>query len=136
MKRRVLAVLCAFSPLVLVAQETVVAPATPQETVPVSGNTVAVGADQRQPVAVFHVNVVSRTTEAINYRYRSGATHVNFKGTELMPKVDGKARVQSAAGKMDIQAELAHLQPPTTFGPEYLTYVLWAITPEGRAVNL
>ncbi|MBV8205154.1 MAG: OmpA family protein [Acidobacteria bacterium] len=96
-----------------------------------------VPADQeRHPVATFHVDVVARTTEAINYRYRQGATHVNFTGTDLMPKVEGKARVQSAAGKMDIEARVEHLQPAEKFGPEYLTYVLWAITPEGRAVNL
>src|SRR5215831_6076002 len=76
--------------------------------------------DQQPPVATFHVNVVSRTTQAINYRYRSDPTHVNFKGTDLMPKVEGKARVQSHAGKMDIEASLNHLQPPTNFGPEYL----------------
>jgi outer membrane protein OmpA-like peptidoglycan-associated protein len=32
--------------------------------------------------------------------------------------------------------ELQELQNPTTFGHEYLTYVLWAISPEGRPVNL
>ena len=93
-------------------------------------------AQQPSERPTFRVNVVSRTTEAINYRYRSGATQVNFKGTDLTPKTDGHARVQSSAGKLDVQATLDHLQPASSFGPEYLTYVLWAITPEGRPANL
>src|SRR5215203_2667390 len=39
-------------------------------------------------------------------------------------------------GYIEVDARFRKLQPPTRFGPEYLTYVLWAITPEGRATNL
>ena len=85
---------------------------------------------------VFRVSVVSRTTKAVNYRHRSGSTTVDFKGTSLMPEAGGKAKVDSKAGRLEINAELARLQAPSKFGTEYLTYVLWAITPEGRPVNL
>jgi outer membrane protein OmpA-like peptidoglycan-associated protein len=85
---------------------------------------------------VYRVNVVSRTTKAINYRHHAGKTKVDFKGTSLMPQVSGSATVESRTGRLDINAELERLRPAKTFGPEYLTYVLWAITPEGRAVNL
>jgi outer membrane protein OmpA-like peptidoglycan-associated protein len=85
---------------------------------------------------VFRVNVVSRTTKAVNYRHRGGSTTVDFKGTSLMPEARGKAKVDSKAGRLEINAELSQVQPAGKFGVEYLTFVLWAITPEGRPVNL
>jgi outer membrane protein OmpA-like peptidoglycan-associated protein len=85
---------------------------------------------------VFHVKVLSRTTKAVNYRHRGGSTSVDFKGTDLSPAVTGKAKVNSKAGRLQINADFSHLDPPSKFGMQYLTYVLWAITPEGRAVNL
>jgi outer membrane protein OmpA-like peptidoglycan-associated protein len=85
---------------------------------------------------VFRVKVVSRTTKAVNYRHRGGSTPVDFKGTSLMPEVSGKGKVDSKAGRLEINADFAHLAPASKFGPQYLTYVLWAVTPEGRSVNL
>lgn len=85
---------------------------------------------------VFRVNVVSRTTKAVNYRHRGGSTTVDLKGTNLMPEAGGKAKVDSKAGRLEINAEFARLEAPSKFGTEYLTYVLWAVTPEGRPVNL
>jgi len=90
----------------------------------------------REPTPVFRVTVVGRTTAAINYRPRSGDTKVDFSGTALMPQAKGFAEVSGEKGYMKIDARFDELQPPTRFGPEYLTYVLWAITPEGRATNL
>ncbi len=84
----------------------------------------------------FRVNVVSRTARAVNYRHQSGATKVDFKGTDLMPKANGEAKVESKQGYIEIEVEFDELSKATQFGNEYLTYVLWAITPEGRAVNL
>jgi len=85
---------------------------------------------------VFRVNVVSRTTQAVNYQHRAGATKVDFRGAETMPQASGSATVQSKTGRLDVEAKFRHLQPPSKFGLEYMTYVLWAITPEGRADNL
>ncbi len=85
---------------------------------------------------VFRVNVISRTTKAVNYRHRGGSTTVDFKGTDRMPGITGHAKVDSKEGRLQINAEFSHLQPAGKFGGQYLTYVLWAITPEGRAVNL
>src|SRR5450432_4546989 len=84
----------------------------------------------------FHVTVVSRTVQAVNYRHRSGATKLDFAGTDLMPAATGEAKVESKKGYIEIEVEFAKLARPTTFGNEYLTYVMWAISPEGRAVNL
>src|SRR2546425_882123 len=85
---------------------------------------------------VFRVKVVSRTTKAVNYRHRGGSTMVDFKGTSLMPEASGKGKVDSKAGRLEISADFAHLAPANKFGAQYLTYVLWAITPEGRSVSL
>jgi outer membrane protein OmpA-like peptidoglycan-associated protein len=84
----------------------------------------------------FRVTVVSRSVRAVNYQHRSGATKLDFAGTDLMPSANGQAKVESTRGSIKIEAEFGNLQKPTTFGTEYLTYVLWAISPEGRAVNL
>jgi outer membrane protein OmpA-like peptidoglycan-associated protein len=84
----------------------------------------------------FRVVVISRSVQAVNYKHRSGSSKLDFAGTTLMPSANGVAEVNSHRGSIVIQAEFGDLQKPTTFGNEYLTYVLWAISPEGRAVNL
>src|SRR6202051_2759159 len=84
----------------------------------------------------FRVNVVSRSVQAVNYRHRSGSSKLDFTGTDLMGSANGVAEVNSKRGAIQIDAEFGSLRKPTTFGNEYLTYVLWAISPEGRAVNL
>jgi outer membrane protein OmpA-like peptidoglycan-associated protein len=91
---------------------------------------------QDQEMPVFRVQVSARTTEAVNYRNRGGSTEIGFKGTDLMPDVDGHAKVEGKGGRLSIDLELKHLSPANRFGGQFLTYVLWAITPEGRAVNL
>ncbi len=88
------------------------------------------------PTPTFRVTVISRMTRAVNYKHRGGATKLDFAGTDLMPKANGEAKVESKQGYIEIEVEFDELQKPTTFGNEYLTYILWAITPEGRAVNL
>jgi outer membrane protein OmpA-like peptidoglycan-associated protein len=87
-------------------------------------------------VPVYRVVVVARTTQAINYRHRSGSTKIDFEGTTLMPQARGSADVASKQGAIHIDSDFQGLEPASKFGPEYLTYVLWAISPEGRPVNL
>jgi outer membrane protein OmpA-like peptidoglycan-associated protein len=87
-------------------------------------------------VSTYRESVVSRTTRAVMYEHRSGSTKIDFRGTDLMPAADGIARVESKRGTMKIDAEFGGLDKPTAFGGEYLTYVLWAISPEGRPVNV
>jgi outer membrane protein OmpA-like peptidoglycan-associated protein len=72
----------------------------------------------------------------VSYRHRSGSTKIDFQGTDLMPAAAGEAKVESKRGTMSIEAEFSGLDRPTSFGTEYLTYVLWAISPEGRPVNI
>ena len=85
---------------------------------------------------IFRVTVVGHVTPAINYRPRNGDTEIDFRGTTLMPLAIGEAKVQGKKGYIDIDAKFDKLGSPAQFGPEYMTYVLWAITPEGRATNL
>jgi outer membrane protein OmpA-like peptidoglycan-associated protein len=93
-------------------------------------------AEPGNPTPTFRVNVVSRTARAVNYGHHGDSTKINFKGTELMLGAQGEATVQSKRGDTKIVIELQGLQKPTSFGNEYLTYVVWAISPEGRSVNL
>jgi len=101
---------------------------------PTQRTTAIVTAENGTPL--FKVTVVGRTTPAVNYRPRSGDTKIDFTGTPLMPMGTGNAIVSGEKGYIHIDARFDKLAPPTTFGSEYLTYVLWAITPEGRATNL
>src|SRR5215467_8537744 len=79
---------------------------------------------------------VSRTTKAVNYRRVGGGTKIDFQGTELMAGANGEAKVQNKGNRVEIDAKFLGLDEATKFGLEYLTYVLWAVSPEGRAVNL
>ena len=91
---------------------------------------------QTNSTPTFRITVISRSVQAINYQHRSGSSKLDFAGTDLMPSANGWAKVNSKRGSIAIEAEFGDLQKPTAFGNEYLTYVLWAISPEGRAVNL
>ena len=85
---------------------------------------------------IYRVNVTSRTAKAMNYQHRGGATKIDFRGTDLLPGSRGEAKVESKQGYIEIEVEFDGMQPATRNGAEYLTYVLWAITPEGRTANL
>jgi outer membrane protein OmpA-like peptidoglycan-associated protein len=90
----------------------------------------------KEPIYTITINVVDRTAKAINYQHRNGATKIDFRGTPLMPAAHGEAKVESKQGYIEIEVEFRNLQSATRFGPEFLTYVMWTITPEGRAANV
>jgi outer membrane protein OmpA-like peptidoglycan-associated protein len=98
-------------------------------TAAVAQNAAAPGAAQIAP------KTESRNTKAINYRHAS-TMKVEFVGTDLMPRASGEAKVQSRTGRIEIDIKVAGLDEATKFGLEYLTYVAWALSPQGRAVNL
>jgi outer membrane protein OmpA-like peptidoglycan-associated protein len=93
-------------------------------------------AEMRDGVPVYKIQVVGRDIPAINYFHRSGATKIGFQGTSLLPQAKGSAKVNGLGGRTVIEANFEGLTPANSFGVEYLTYVLWAITPEGRPINL
>jgi hypothetical protein len=92
------------------------------------------GTDRSVPI--YRLTVVQRSLQAVNFQRHSGPTTIDLKGTVLLPKAEGKATVEVKNGYTRIDLDLKHLAPPTQFGAEFLTYVLWAITPAGRAINL
>ena len=109
------------------------APQAPDLARPTSENAARMAAGS---APIYRVTVTARTAKAISYRHRSGATKIDFRGTEFLPNARGEAKVESKQGRIEIEVEFDGLQPATKNGAEYLTYVLWAITPEGRTANL
>ena len=72
----------------------------------------------------------------MNYRRGGPVPKIDFQGTELMQQASGEAKVQNKGNRVEIEVKFLGLDEATKFGLEYLTYVLWAVSPEGRAVNL
>lgn len=124
-------VLCCAGCLTLYAQ--VPNPTTPQQP---SEDQSQPPSEMRNGVPIYKVQVVGRDIPAINYFHRKGSTKIGFTGTTLLPTARGTAKVDSQLGRTQIELDIRGLTPANGFGPEYLTYVLWAITPEGRPVNL
>jgi len=85
---------------------------------------------------IYQLKLVGNSVTAISYQHRSGSTEIGFEGTPLLAQAKGEARVESKQGRIEISAKFKNLVPAQRFGPEYLTYVLWAITPEGKTNNL
>jgi len=85
---------------------------------------------------LYRVNVVARTTKAVNYGHRALKTKIDFAGTLLARDAKGDAWIESKRGAVEVKAKFKKLPPPQHYGRQYLTYVLWAVTPDGRATNL
>ncbi len=121
--------------LVLAASFTLVAQETnPTQKPPQPQGVILPDPNSAQPI--FRIEVVEHTINAVNYLHRGGSTKIDFAGTPIMSMGKGSAKVESERGVIKIGAEFKNMAPPSSFGPEYLTYVLWAISPDGRPVNL
>src|SRR6266404_3743607 len=119
--------LMVLSGLLLSAQETNPTQRPPERTIqPEPG----------MPTPIFRIEVVARTSQAVNYLHRGGSTRIDFQGTPLLPAGKGSAKVESERGVIHVSADFKNMAAPSSYGPEYLTYVLWAISPDGRPVNL
>ena len=79
---------------------------------------------------------MSRTTKAVHYRLQGGTTKIDFRGTDLLQRASGEARVEGKKTNFEIDVKFQGVEDATKFGLEYLTYVLWAVSPQGRPVNL
>ncbi|MFC6646728.1 OmpA family protein [Granulicella cerasi] len=124
------AAVLAFVPFFANAQEanpTTIAPGAKQA---------AIVADGPNGMYIYKVKVVERDLDAVNYLNRSGSTKIGFQGTSLLPQATGEGKVDSVTGKTNIQVNFKGLKQANSFGPEYLTYVLWAISADGRPQNL
>lgn len=105
-----------------------------QELNPTQGPQAAEKAGDSRPL--YHVDVVAHTTKAVSYGHRSAPSKIDFAGTVLQPDAKGEAKIDAGRSVVKIEAKFKNLAPPHRYGPEYLTYVLWALTPDGRATNL
>src|SRR5215467_5101033 len=90
-------------------------------SIPVLQGQVEVKRGGDSPIYKLTINVVQRTTPAIDYQHRSGSTTLDFKGTPLLPMAHGKIEVTGKKGFVDVETSLEDMQPATRFGPEYLT---------------
>jgi outer membrane protein OmpA-like peptidoglycan-associated protein len=118
---------CSLGALAQVPNPTTVAPGARSADIITEGN---------DGIYVYHVKVVDRELDAVNYLNRSGSTKIGFQGTNLLPQASGEAKVNAVTGKTNISVELRGLKQANSFGEEYLTYVLWAISANGRPANL
>jgi hypothetical protein len=91
---------------------------------------------QTPPTYTLRVDVIERSTQAVNYRHRNGSTTIDFRGTSLQPGARGEAKVEAKQGYTEIEVEFDDMIPASRYGREYLTYVMWAVTPQGRSKNL
>ncbi|HMF01110.1 MAG TPA: hypothetical protein VKK06_14575, partial [Terriglobia bacterium] len=82
------------------------------------------------------VSLVERTTNVIDFGDQTGAIRLDLEGTCLLPEAHGEATVERKRDHIEIDGEFDNLQDATSFGPEYLTFVIWGISPEGRPTNL
>jgi outer membrane protein OmpA-like peptidoglycan-associated protein len=131
--KRVLAALAVSCAFVL---PSLILPSLAQDVSPMMQKTPPPTQEMRNGEPLYRVEVIGRDIPAINYFNRSGHTRIGFEGTSLLPRAKGRATVDNGKGNATIDARFEGLPPANTFGPEYLTYVLWAITPDGRPSSL
>jgi len=81
-------------------------------------------------------DLTSKSVPAIGYEIGAGATKINLTATSVAPQASGEAKVEAKKSGTSVEVKLKGMPQPTTLGPELLTYVLWAVTPDGGARNL
>ena len=96
----------------------------------------AIAQAQTTPPTAAANPAASRTAKAITFRRGTGTIKVPLRGTGLMSQGTGEANVENKGNRVEIDAKFQNMEDATKFGFEYLTYVVWAVSPEGRAVNL
>ncbi|MEJ2245687.1 MAG: hypothetical protein P8Y80_06335 [Acidobacteriota bacterium] len=97
---------------------------------------VAIQAQQNSQNIAQDPTGITKSTLAFGYRVGGGSTKIDFKGTDLMPAAGGEAKIQAKKGYSQVDAKFENLAEPTRFGAEFLTYVLWSVSTEGRTENL
>ena len=92
-------------------------------------------AQSQAPPASSPSKSVSRTLQAMRFRQGSNVK-VMFQATAQMRGASGEAKLEGKKGTVTVDARFEGLDDATKFGLEYLTYVLWAVSPQGRAESL
>ena len=98
---------------------------------------IGVLAHAQTPEGIPASSLISKSTVAIGFTVGGGSTKVDLTGTSLMPQANGEAKVQARAnaGLTNIEVSVKGMTPPSKLGAEYLTFVLWVVTPDGRTGN-
>ncbi|HKM68313.1 MAG TPA: OmpA family protein [Candidatus Acidoferrum sp.] len=87
---------------------------------------------EQEPAA----NLTSKSVPAIGYDIGAGSTKINLTPTAAAGQASGEAKVEAKKNGTTIEAKVQGMPAATTLGPEFLTYVLWSVTPDGTAINL
>ncbi|HVN81807.1 MAG TPA: OmpA family protein [Terriglobia bacterium] len=93
-------------------------------------------ASAQSPQGVPASGVISKSTKAVGYQVGGGSTMVDLKGTSLMPQAAGEAKVEAKTGVTNIEVKVTGMGQPSKLGTEFLTFVLWAVSPDGRTGNI
>ena len=80
-------------------------------------------------------NLTTKSVKAVGYKVGGGSTKVDLRGTELLSAASGEAKIEAKPGATTIEISLIGMTQPSTLGAEFLTYVLWVVTPDGRSGN-
>jgi hypothetical protein len=83
----------------------------------------------------FQPQVVTKTVSVINSPARGSVT-TTLKGTELAPNASGQAKLKMGDVEVTVEAQANGLAAPGSFGAQFEEYVIWAITPAGKAFKL
>jgi len=81
-------------------------------------------------------DVIRKSIKSVGYEVGGGATKVIFLGTSAVPQASGEAKVEAKTGGTNIKLKVTSMPQPTTLGAEFLTYVLWTVTPDGSTNNI
>jgi outer membrane protein OmpA-like peptidoglycan-associated protein len=81
-------------------------------------------------------DVVRKSIKSVGYEVGKGATKVVFIAAPAAPNASGEAKVDAKKGGTAIEVKVKGMPQPTTLGSEFLTYVLWIVTPDGATTNL
>jgi len=87
-----------------------------------------------QPKPAPTTDMIPRTIKAIGYPVGGGSTMVDLKSVGTLP-ASGQAKVEAKA-VTTVEVEATGMKPPTQLGAEFLAFVVWAVSPDGRAINL
>lgn len=93
----------------------------------------AAGQQVEKDVGVVSEEVASQL-QAFSYREGPVST-LRFRGTAIALDAEGSGEVEFQDGRSRVQVSVRKLPQPATLGP-YMTYILWAVTIDGRALNL
>ena len=94
-------------------------------------------AQQRVQLRVIEVH--EPEGQILSYRHLAGSTEVHMRGTRLAPQAQVKLKIGSRPGFVELDINrggISGLEPARRLGKDFLTYVLWAVSVDGKASNL